>query len=144
MADWIVDLVNDAQIAAFGSAGITTTTQGSSADFSNAGGPQTINAILNVMTTGAVTTAIAQIEESTDGTNNWTLIAGMQATVTNVTAATNLQQVLRGQRSKRYVRANVATNTAATTPGIAFNILIIGQKKYTPSTSAGSDLYPSS
>jgi hypothetical protein len=144
MASLLIDLVNNALVAPFNATGITVSTQGASADFHTANAPNSTDAIINVVGTGSVTTGIVQIEESTDGSTNWTVIPGMVATFTVTTAAANVLQMVRGQRSKRYVRANAVTVTAPTTATGALNVLIIGQKGHTPVTASGADLYPSS
>ncbi len=101
----------------------------------------------NVPTTANVTSLVVQIEESTDGSSGWAAISGMVATVTATTAAANLHQVVRGQRTYKYVRANAITLAATTTTG-AFpcSVTVLAQRKYIAPAGqfGGVDRYPSS
>ncbi len=102
---------------------------------------------LGTVTAANVTSLVVQIEESTDGSSGWAAISGMVATVTATTAATNLHQVVRGQRQYKYVRANAITLAATTTTG-AFpcSVVVIAQRKYMAPAGyqGGVDRYPSS
>ncbi len=84
-----------------------------------------MNAIVDVGAYGANTTNLqVQIEESADGSTNWTAISGMVATATT----SNTHTVLQGLRTHRYVRAN-AISVQGTTPSVAVNVELISQKK---------------
>src|SRR5262245_6698099 len=73
---------------------------------------------------GTSPTLAGKIQESADGSTNWTDISG--ATFTIVTASTNTQ-VIAFERTKRYLRY-VAT-VAGTTPNFAVAAFISQQKK---------------
>jgi hypothetical protein len=123
---------------------LAVTTQGVSADFSDA--EFSIGMIVDVdaaaLTVANVTSLVVQCEESTDGSTNWTVIPGMVATVTAATAKANCHQVVRGQRTKQYVRGNANTLAATTTTGaFPVNATIISQRRYVGAIG-GFDLYP--
>jgi hypothetical protein len=120
----IVDLVNEAlSVQGLIPQTLAASAQGSSQDFTN--GEISTNAIVTVGAFTANTTNLqVQIEESATGTNSWTAISGMVATIT----ASNTQTVLRGLRTHRYVRAN-AISVQGTTPSTAVAVVILAQKK---------------
>lgn len=138
MAQLIIDLVNNG-------GGVQTllppqtlnaSTQGSSFDAQNL--DVSTNAIISVGAYGAGNTNLqVQIEESSTGTGSWTTISGMVATVTT----SNTQVVVRGQRDKRYIRAN-AVSVQGTTPSVATSVVLVSQGKFCPQ-DGGFDNWPS-
>lgn len=151
----LIDLVNQVQtVQALAPQVLAATTQGSSTDMSDC--EYSTGAIVDVgaITVANVTSLVVQIEEwsgVTNGTGNggttWAAIPGMVVTVTATTAGANTHQVVRGQRTQQFVRANAVTLAATTTTG-AFpcSVEVIAQRKYVyPSgDNAGNDNYPSS
>ncbi len=130
----LVDLVNEViSVNGLLPQSLSGSTQGASADFSN--GEISTHAILDV---GAYsgTTMTVQIEESVDGSTNWTAIPGM---VFAAVTATGTHQVVRGLRTHRYVRANALTVNAT---AILASVEIIAQKKYS-GTGGGYSRLPS-
>lgn len=143
----LVDLVNEAISVNALNGTLTASTQGASNDFSD--GEVSFNMVVDAgaMTTANVTSAQVQAEEwSGTSADTWAVIAGCVVTVTATTAAANLHQVVRGLRSKQYVRANAITVTGTTTtaafPGV--NVDFFSQRKFVPIGSGGFDRYPSS
>lgn len=138
----IIDLVNDALSAAsLRPQAITTETTGVAIDFGN--GTGATNAILDVgAVSGTTPSMTVQIEESDDGSTNWTAIDGMVFTA--VTTA-NQHQVVRGLRSKQFVRAN-ASDVSGTTPSFQTCVQIIAQKHQVQGAGVthpgGFDPYP--
>jgi len=126
----LIDLVNEAQCSsALAPVVLAASTQGASIDLSNC--EISTNAIVSVGAVGANSTAgTFQIEESADGSTNWTAIAGMSCSVTT----SNTVNVLRGLRTYKYVRANAITVTG-TTPSFAGSVVIVSQKKYVKGAS---------
>jgi hypothetical protein len=134
----VIDLGNEAvSVNALVPQTLAATAQGSSKDFTN--GEISLNAIVSVGAYGANTTNLqVQIEESADGSTNWTAIPGMVVTATT----SNAYQVVRGQRTHRYVRAN-AVSVQGTTPSVAVGVVIISQAKIS-GTGGGYSRLPSS
>jgi len=102
---------------------ITTTTNGGAGDM--LAGDGLCVAIQQIGTvSGTSPTLAGKIQESADGSTNWTDING--ATFTTVTASTNTQAVA-FERTKRYLRY-VAT-VGGTSPSFAVAVVITEQKK---------------
>lgn len=140
----VIDLVHDAGSSLnIGPVVLSTTVQGASIDAYNLGVDTNMFLAVSCTNSLQVTQLNVQAEESTDGTNNWTLITGMVLTVTSL-GNSKAVQVARGLRTQRYLRANAITLSAVTTTG-AFpaSVVFVANSKYTPSTASGADLYPS-
>ena len=133
----VIDLVNEAlSVNALYPQSLAISAQGASQDFTN--GEISTNMIVDVGAVGAASTGITvQCEESADGSTGWTVIPGMVVSATT----SNTHQVVRGQRTHRYVRANAIT-VAGTTPSFAVSAVIIAQKKIS-GTGGGYSRAPS-
>src|SRR5947199_6028203 len=102
---------------------ITATATGSAGDMLAGDGP--CFAIQQIGTVSGTTPTLAgKIQESADGSTNWTDVSG--ATFTTVTASTNTQAIT-FDRTKRYLRY-VAT-VGGTTPSFAVAAVVSQQKK---------------
>ena len=102
---------------------ITTTTNGSAADMINGDG--SCFAIQQVGTvSGTSPTLAGKIQESADGSTNWTDVAS--ATFTQVTASNNYQ-CISFERTKRYLR--YVGTVGGTTPSFTLAVVISQQKK---------------
>lgn len=128
-ATFLVDLKNVAlagvSLAPAAAIATATTTNGSAVDLLGAEGP--IHALaLNGATdyTSLDETYTVKIQESADGSTNWTDISGASGTIT---AASTVTFISTGLRSKRYVRAVITT--VGTTPSIIVGIAILVRKK---------------
>jgi hypothetical protein len=101
----------------------TSTATGTAVDMQLADGP--VNALLTVGTvSGTTPTCDVKLQESDDGSTNWTDITG--AAFTQVKAS-DARQWVQALRSKRYVRA-LAT-IAGTMPSFALAVELVGQAK---------------
>lgn len=133
----LIDLVNEALVVnALAPVVLAASAQGSSKDFKEA--KISTNAIISVGVYGVNTTnAQVQIEESADGSTNWAAIPGMvQSAITQAG-----QYLLRGQRTYRYIRAN-AISVQGTTPSVALNVSVLGEKEYVGSPAGGYSIAP--
>ena len=146
----LIDLVNQTvSVQGVKPGTYTASTQGSSADFSDAIDSTGMIVDCGTITVANVTSAVVQCEEwsgVTNGTGNggttWAAIPNMVVTVTATTTAANLHQVVRGLRTQRYVRANAITVTG-TTASFPLSAVIISQQKFVPQGKSGTDHYPS-
>ncbi len=142
MAQLIIDLVNlgGGVQTLLSPQNLAASTQGSSFDAQNL--DVATNAVLSIGAYGANTTNFAvQIEESSTGTGSWTAIPGMTFTAVTSTAGSNTTQVVRGLRSKQYVRAN-ANSVTGTTASVYASVVLVSQGKIVPQ-AGGFDNYPS-
>lgn len=132
----VIDLENGAVVAGLLNAGVQTDGNGSAVDMNN--GDLSTNIVINA---GALAgDATHKVQESDDGSTNWTDITGSSVTLDGSTGdnTTTTQRLL---RTKRYVRS-VVSGVAAST---AFSVVAIAQKKYTYETdNSGVDRSPSS
>ena len=105
---------------------ITTTTTGSAVNLSGYTGEFVLIAAVTKATAGTLPTCDVTIEDSADGSTDWTLIA----TVPQVTAAADvfLQDRLDMREVRKYIRA-VATVGGTDTPTFALSVCMIGQKQ---------------
>src|SRR5436190_19739081 len=106
----LLDLVNQVQTnRALAPQILTASAQGSAIDMSNC--EFSTGAIIDVgsITTANVTSLVVQIEECATTNGTFVLIPSMVCTITATTTEANLHQVVRGQRTQRYVRANAIT-----------------------------------
>jgi hypothetical protein len=133
----LIDLVNRTlSVNALAPQNLNASTQGASNDFSNA--KVSLGAVIEVGAYSAGNTNLqVQIEESSTGTNGWTAISGM--VVSGITNASH--NVVRGQRTHRYVRAN-AISVTGTTPSVYCSVTIISEKEYA-GTGGGYSRSPS-
>lgn len=134
--------LTDLKTGAFGDASIrpqaalTASANGGAIDCLTTDGPTSL-----IVTAGATDFASTdetyafKLQESDDGSTNWTDIVG--ATV-SITAANTTKMISTGyQRSKRYVRAVVTIG--GTTPSILCTAVVIARKKVT-GTGSGVQL----
>lgn len=141
MAQTVIDLVNlggGVQTLYYPKV-LAASSQGASFDAQNL--DVVTNAIVSYGTIGAGNTqAFVAIEESADGSTNWTTISGMTCDG-GTSGGSNSTQVLHGYRAKEFVRANVLT-VAGTTPSAAVSVVLVSQGKYVPQDGGYSN-YPS-
>jgi hypothetical protein len=142
MAQLLIDLSNGIYTAnALLPQTLTASAQGSSLDMSDC--EYLTNAIVQLGAFGAGQTSITvQIEQSADGSTNWTTIGGVadQSSMVCTATTSNQQILLKGIRTQRYARANAITVTG-TTPSAAASVEIVAQQKYFPTTGDGSKGY---
>lgn len=111
----------------------TTNVAGQSVDFRETELQHGATLITGALEDGAHT---VKLQESTDGTNNWTDITGggFTAFTGNTTNQHKVKEVINFKRTKRYVRVTTAVAGGATTAVNNYGVLIQGQKKRTGAT----------
>jgi hypothetical protein len=134
MANSFGDLQNTALIGASQFPAAVTATGGLTSVDTGGANARAMNALLNVGTvSGTNPTLDVKMQESADGSTNWTDITG--ATFTQVTAASNLQ-LLVFKPIKRYVRAH-CTIGGTSTPTFTFGCTVIASDRLTGLNTGG-------
>lgn len=148
MAQQIIDLVNNgnATQTLFYPQSVSVAPSASTGfDASNLD-DSSLNAILTIGAVGTGTLMNIQVEEASGQTASYTPIAGLVFNQVN-TGSANTQYILRGSRAKEWLRGNVTSlSGGATGSGANFNLVVVGQGKYTSvgsSLAPGYDRYPS-
>lgn len=129
--NWNQDLLNGAVVthaATFFAR--TTDLAGSSLDLGLADGQHSAVLVAGALTDGTHT---YKLQESTDGSNNWTDITGggFAAITGNTTNQHAVKEVINFKNTKRYARATAAVAAAATTGGGVMGVIVIARKKLT-------------
>lgn len=86
--------------------------------------------------TGTTPTWSPKMQESTDGSNNWTDVTG--GAFTQFTTPTNQVQVIAFKPTKRYVRST--GTTGGTSPVFPATITVVAPLRMAPSNSGGFNL----
>lgn len=144
MANIFLDLQNNAIVTASipgSTTGSTTNAAGVSVDLIDGIGSYVSAVQVVGVVTGTSPTLTGKVQESTDGTNNWTDVTsvsdGTTVSFAQVTTSTNAQ-VVSFRPTKRYVRGYVTVG--GTTPVFPTSITIIHQRRATPANNGGFNL----
>ncbi len=87
----------------------------------------------------ATTTIVISLIESETSSGTYTAVSGASVSFSgSATANDNLTGIIKGLRTKRWVKARVTT--AVGTASCVIGVCILGDKKITPSTANGAQL----